>query len=385
MNNSWWVGESELDSEQKQIIKLEADGNHLIIGPPGSGKTNLLLCRARFLALGTKPNIVVLVFTRALQAFIVSGAQQYRVPTARILTSRKWLGDLIFEAGVDLDIPVGFQEQRRFLIENVNLLIKKGAITQRFDAILLDEAQDYLPEEIDIFAALSANIFAVADSRQKIYKGKDSMGALVTMCGDPHRLRFHYRNGLEICKLADALVKNVTDYEPLTATSRYDESARPSSVNHVRCAGIADEASKILARLSVQLRAYPGEFIGVVAPRRDEMLAIWDELIKSPFAGQASLQQGNDLPVFDPARPIVVSTLHAVKGAEFRALHIASCEFIKRFPHQRNILYSAFTRAKTALSLYYSDDLPGFLEAALRVIEPPRRAPTVADVFKGGR
>jgi hypothetical protein len=32
--------------------------------------------------------------------------------------------------------------------------------------------------------------------------------------------------------------------------------------------------------------------------------------------------------------------------------------------------------------VYYSDDLPGYLESALRAVEPPRRAPTVGDIFK---
>jgi len=177
-------------------------------------------------------------------------------------------------------------------------------------------------------------------------------------------------------------VKDATDYEPLAATSRYNEEAKPSSVNHVRCGGIDEEASKIVERLDVQLKAYPKEFIGVVCPRRKEMLAVWDEIAKSSVAKRAVLQQGTDLPSFDVDRPVLVSTLHAAKGVEFRALHVAGCEFIKRFPHQRNAMYTAVTRAKTALSVYYSDDLPGYLESALRAVEPPRKTPKVGDVFQ---
>ncbi len=70
------------------------------------------------------------------------------MPKSRIMTSRKWLGDLLYDAGVDDEVPEKFEQLRQFLIKKVGALIKKGAITQRLDAILLDEAQDYLPEEM---------------------------------------------------------------------------------------------------------------------------------------------------------------------------------------------------------------------------------------------
>jgi len=46
MNGAWWVGSSELDSDQRTIISLPPDNSVLVTGPPGSGKTNLLLLRA---------------------------------------------------------------------------------------------------------------------------------------------------------------------------------------------------------------------------------------------------------------------------------------------------------------------------------------------------
>jgi superfamily I DNA/RNA helicase len=64
VNETWWIGEDQLDDDQKAIVAIEPQGNHLIIGPPGSGKTNLLLLHAKRMILSGQPNVLSLVFTR---------------------------------------------------------------------------------------------------------------------------------------------------------------------------------------------------------------------------------------------------------------------------------------------------------------------------------
>jgi superfamily I DNA/RNA helicase len=64
MNQTWWSGIQELKDEQKIIISLPHKTNRLVLGPPGSGKTNLLLLRANYFACAGHPNILLLAFTR---------------------------------------------------------------------------------------------------------------------------------------------------------------------------------------------------------------------------------------------------------------------------------------------------------------------------------
>ena len=89
MENTWWVGPDDLIPEQSDLIELPADKSFLIKGPPGSGKTNLLLLRANFLALGGHVNLRVVVFTRMLQSFLAAGAKQYDFKASRITTLTK--------------------------------------------------------------------------------------------------------------------------------------------------------------------------------------------------------------------------------------------------------------------------------------------------------
>ena len=35
MAGPWWIGEADLDDDQKDVISLVAEGNHLVLGPPG--------------------------------------------------------------------------------------------------------------------------------------------------------------------------------------------------------------------------------------------------------------------------------------------------------------------------------------------------------------
>ena len=113
------------------------------------------------------------------------------------------------------------------------------------------------------------------------------------------------------------------------------------------------------------------------------MLQIWEHIQDSPFSSLAVLQAENVYSSFEPDKLICVSTLHTAKGLEFRALHIAGCAFLKNFPLQRNMVFTAATRAKTSLSFYYSGDIPSFLEGALGSLERLPNLPKLADVFGG--
>jgi superfamily I DNA and RNA helicase len=63
------AGKQEGDLRGHQVVV-----DHLVKGPPGSGKTNLLLLRGKQLIGSNVPDVIVVVHTRTLQEFIRSGA-----------------------------------------------------------------------------------------------------------------------------------------------------------------------------------------------------------------------------------------------------------------------------------------------------------------------
>jgi len=313
---------------------------------------------------------------------------KYAFDVSKVKTHNKWQRDLLFEYSVKTKTSAEtedatFDEQRAELNSQIADLIKHKKLHRIYDAILLDEAQDYLPEEIEHLAKLGKVLFIVADPRQKIYSSADCFETLKKVTSHVHQLHYNYRCGHEICKFADLFARDSDDYEPLAPKSQYDEKSKPSSVESFECLDLDTQAKRIIAQLAVQLKAYPDELLGVICPRKDDLLHIWDAIEHSPLASRSVLQLVGNYHAFTDITRICVCTLHAAKGLEFRALHIAGCDGFKKFRSQRNLVYTAVTRAKTSLSLYHCGKIPAFLEQALADMEPIKDLPDPKDLFGG--
>ena len=370
MTDTWWVKQGQLDSHQKKIFALSIKNDYLVKGPPGSGKTNLLLLRGKQLIGSNIPDIVVVVHTRTLQEFIRSGAPNYGIPASKIVTFRKLATDLLYRVGASVTLPSNFDTSRDVLVDALQAQIAAGRIQQEFSCVLVDEAQDFLPAEIEVLRALGGRFFGVADSRQKIYKGQDSIKQLENAVKTVE-LPFHYRNGHNICIVADGLAKFPTTEPTLLATSKYPEAKLPSTVDPLPFSTLDEQCEELILRLDSQVKAYPGELIGVVCPRGEDLVKVVESLRNSSFAGQLMVQTSDEgYEIFDPQKSICVCKLHSAKGLEFRAFHILAAEGLKKFPMQRELTFMGVTRAKTSLCIYHSGDLPSYLEGALSKLNP---------------
>src|SRR4051794_4001902 len=95
----WWAQRNQLDRHQIELIEtLGLGDNHLVLGPPGSGKTNVLLRRAQFARSQGQANVLVLTFTRALTEFLKTGCMDSQgreiFPISCITTIESWIRDL---------------------------------------------------------------------------------------------------------------------------------------------------------------------------------------------------------------------------------------------------------------------------------------------------
>ena len=372
MDDTWWVRQNQLDDDQKDVFSLSIHKDHFVKGPPGSGKTNLLLLRAKQLIGSNYPNVIVVVHTRTLQEFIRSGAPQYGVPSSKITTFRKLGIDILYQCGVTINLPFDFDSARKMLAETLLLKVNSNNLKKSYSCVLIDEAQDFIPQEIEILCNLGIRFFAVADYRQKIYRGQDSISIIeskanvITLC-------FHYRNGQKICVVADGLSKFSGDGLTLQGASKYDERKLESSVNVISTRTIGEQCLELTSRLETQLKAYPHELIGVVCPRGEDLSEVIKYLKQSSLSRNIIIQTSeNGYMQFEQRKSICVSKLHSAKGLEFRAFHILAAEGLKKFPMQRELTFMGVTRAKTSLCIYHSDSLPGYLEGALSGLQPPK-------------
>ena len=384
---AWWREQGDLDDDQLEVVGLPEDGSFLVLGPPGSGKTNLLLLRANYLAINFQPHLAVVVFTGTLREFIRSGADRYDFDVDNVLTSASLFDRLLLEAGERIEKTGDFQTDRLARLELLERIVLRNLQEPIYDVLLVDEAQDFLPQEISVFRRLARDIFLVADGRQRIYETHSLIGDLEAVVDRTLGLRFHYRNGPQICEVADGIGRTFSSgYEPIGPTCNYDSSQFRASVDVFQ--GSQDEQiAELATRLELQRRTYPDGFLGVMCPRTDDVRLVASRLAATALRDLLCHQDRVEgYQAIQPERPIWISTVHGAKGLEFRAVHVAAAEGVARVgAGQKRLAYTAVTRAKTALSIYHQNHLPAYLGSALAPFRPQPGRPSGIGAAFGNR
>lgn len=382
MEASWWTNPSDLDEDQRKVVALSTTQDHLVVGPPGSGKTNLLLLRAAYLHRQGIANIVVLTFGRVLREFLAAGAQHYPFAKDKVQTYVRWGAELLRANGVDFEEADDFDETRSKLFAALFKIANEGRRENIHDVILIDETQDYSEDEIALIKRFGDRIFAVGDQNQRITDKKGALDKLVSLGAERATLTSHYRNGLTICRVADGIKNLIDQPEGLEATSNYDEATFPSTVDVFGGRSLEAQIAEAIPRIQTQLQAYPGEMIGVFCPRVQDLDFVSQQLAASAIGGDLHVQRAGAYSSFSPDRLVVLSTTIGAKGLEFRAVHILAADKLKKFPTQKNLSYTAVTRTKTSLSVYHDEGLAGYFEKGLGACRSRKPAlPSLDDLF----
>lgn len=373
MSSTFWVNTKQLDDEQRYAVEtIPETTSFLLKGPAGSGKTNILLLRAKWLTYKRQSNFKIIVFTNSLRKFVEEGCVVYDINSSAAITQMAFFKTILDEHSVPYDLLDNFEIDRSILSGKVMSLIDSKLITDAYcGTLLIDEAQDYTDTELLVFRSLTKHLVLASDSRQSIYKATHTPGLPEKLVGENVvTLRYHYRSGLKLCKVADAILAGTAGSSRLQDECRYPEATLPSSVTSVSKNSSEEQMVAIVANIMPQLELYPNERIGVLFPKRDQVTAFRDYLTSASGS--------------NPSSRIWVDTIHAAKGWEFRAVHIGGCEALPKMgPTQKRLIYTGILRGKTSVHLYFSQKLPGYLEAALAILEPPRANPSFDELFRG--
>jgi DNA helicase IV len=229
-------------------------------------------------------------------------------------------------------------------------------------------------------------VFFVGDSRQQIYERNDLLERLAKKF-ETKTLTKHYRNGIQICTVADVIGKNF-GVPPIIGSCNYDERKAKSSAVFGTYSDSNELIAAMVGRIEPQLRAYPNDLIGILCPNNADV-----DLVRLQLSGMQQMQPYL-LPTdeefhnpFSPDQRIYISTMHKAKGLEFRAAHLPFVEHVVNAgrKQQKKLSYTSVTRAKTSLSVYNIKDIPGYLSSARDAVSPKRATPVTVGALLPGK
>jgi len=385
-----------LDHTQECVIRDIGEGHRLLTGVAGSGKTLILLSRAKDLA-AQQPGqrILILCYNITLAAHLRALLQEdRRNPQAQeqilVMHFNAWARLILGKLPNPHEVDGNYDE---FLGERLKEALANVPLQQKWDSILVDEAHTFSPNWFQgCVAALkdseNGDLMILSDGSQKLYKRRGftwkSVG--VKAQGRTKRLTTNYRNTTEILLAAWSLVKPIPtnisqDYSDVTfpvvePTSAKRNGKRPVlHLEQSRC-----EETQAVIQLLHQLvqRGYQSNDIAIVYRHKEyKEQHLFDDLVQqlddSDLGSYWVTENETKKYQYSHKKPGVrIITALSSLGLEFKVVivlwvqqfanaHACEPELAAR---ERRQLYVAMTRAQEELYVFGSGEAPILNELA---------------------
>jgi superfamily I DNA/RNA helicase len=201
-----------LDHQQEALARQFDGGHRLIVGPSGSGKTLILAHKAAFLKQYNPQikNILFVCYNITLVNYIRRLLSEKGVPFGVGGVQVKHFFELCTEI---IGEPIEYENQDSDYYDLVvqEALEKVNASRMQFDAVLIDEGQDFSDTMFKVLTELlnpaTDNLTVALDENQNLYQKRSSWKDLgVKARGRVHRIDYVYRNTIEISDFADRFI-----------------------------------------------------------------------------------------------------------------------------------------------------------------------------------
>jgi superfamily I DNA/RNA helicase len=359
-----------LDAQQEQAARSIGSGHQVIFGIAGSGKSVLLTSRARLFAThDPTKKVLVLCYNKVLAA---STAAQLTVdPALRRIEVRNFHSWAARKTGLWKKDDESFEDYEKRVVASLLGGLDQFAETDKYDAILIDEAHDFEPDWLRCATGLlkggsEGDLVIAVDGAQSLYGRPRSFtwkSVGVQAQGRSRRLSRNYRNTKQIVEfawqVAQSLVKDVEETEThvrLLPT----KAARQGPMPVYRGCPTASREHALIARLVTDFKAQglAERDIAVLYPRKewgriDNLCRVLRQSCEVCWVSNDADPNGG---VKSLTRPGVrLMTIHAAKGLEFPAVIVSG---IDQLPNpmepdevrDSNLLYVALTRATDHLA-----------------------------------
>jgi len=367
-------GIQDLSKEQEDARALPKEGQHLIIGGPGTGKSVVALLRSR-LHQRDKDDYAFIVYNKLLN-------QASRQLFGMELKSRQWQSWFmnIFRTETGKSMPKcppegnGWQElDWAQASEIIAVLHLHKEITRSF--LIIDEGQDMPPEFYQALANLGfENFYVVADQNQQIVPNqnsriKDIRNALAIADDDVIELQENYRNTYPIALLAREFYTG----DPASPPPKLPN--RPSSIRPLLLEYAAEKFGKIIESILKNADMKPDKLYGIITPNNTVRDRYYQALIN------AKVTLDNERPDIETYKNgdkhnltfnksgIIVINAQSCKGLEFDTVFLADINQYycnnQNLDNTRRLFYVMVARAKESVVMLKEADKHCPVEAIL--------------------
>lgn len=323
-------GIQDLSKEQEDGRALPLEGQHLIVGGPGTGKSVLALLRAKRLHNEGK-SYVFLVYNHLLNQ---SSRQLFGAELVSLQWQSWFVGIFRNFFGKELPkLPALTQSNWKPIDwDEVNKMASEVEVPEgsEWPYLVIDEGQDMPPGFYHCLANLGfSNIFVVADQNQQITEEnssiKDLRNALALEPEEVVELKFNYRNKYPIARLAREFYTG----DPASPPPDLPPPPTIQAKVPILYEYPSEKFEGIVRRIAMMADRMPAKLIGIIAPNN----SVRENFYKALMELNIDLDNGvfnvttfhaNDRRdmAFDEGGVMVINA-QACKGLEFDIVFIA--------------------------------------------------------------
>lgn len=328
----------ELTENQYEILdSLDSNPRMVVKGGAGTGKTLLAIEQARRLA-ARGHSVLLTCFNNPLSAYMkreLASHAEVDVMNFHLLC-RVWAGDAGLDAQKRRDEPdADYYDERLPSL----LMEAAGKLDRRYDAILVDEAQDFEPDWLTILQLLLRDerrgiFYLFADENQAIYRHD-----FVKPEGFPeYHLNANLRNTAAIHSL---LARHFGEQSRAKGPQGIDVTAQTWRTDR----DLRDGLSRLLSNWSEH--GVPTSKITILTGRgRDGSLLNQDGGKVGAFRVTPKRSGPND---------VRLESVHRFKGLESPVVVLLELEEVHR-PVRRSLWYTGLSRAQVGLVVFIRDE-----------------------------
>ncbi len=377
-----------MDLHQENLAKQIGDKNRLIRGVAGSGKTIILASRAKMLSKQNPDwKILILCYnislSNAIQQMILHMLNEPEDlfdfdPNAKSVQNENIIVRN-FHSWLKNDLKIREQQ----LPDIIEKLERNEAILPTYDAVLIDEGQDFEADWLRLVSLLinadTQSLLLVEDRAQTIYQRKRSylQETGLSFQGRSKVLSINYRNTQQIVKFAWEFYRKHSMFKNKVVNREIEgEIIAPQSTKRrgpepgiVKAANFFEEmriVARSIKKLHLEKKVPLEDILILYRVKRTHKYPIID-IIKRSLKDEGLPYfwiTENDVSKRSYAKDdgkVKISTIDSSKGLDFRAVFIVNVDSMP-FPLEENkerevsLLYIGMTRAKEYLCLSYSGE-----------------------------